>query len=140
MKLITVGKLKDTHLEAIENDYLKRLKTPKLEIIELKANAENKDIEAELILKRLSEKDFVITLTEWGKEYESKAFSEWLSEIQNPVFVICGAEGPGKALLDRTDAKLSLSQMTMPHKLARIIFVEQLYRAQTIRDGHPYHN
>ncbi|MAZ49973.1 MAG: 23S rRNA (pseudouridine(1915)-N(3))-methyltransferase RlmH [Halobacteriovoraceae bacterium] len=140
MKLITVGKLKDTHLEAIEKEYLKRLKTPKLEIIELKASAENKDAEAEFILKKLTPNDFVITLTEWGKEFDSVAFSKWLYTKSNPVFVICGAEGPGQKLLERSNAKLSLSKMTMPHKLARIVFVEQLYRAQTIYEGHPYHN
>lgn len=140
MRLITVGKLKDSHLEAIEQEYLKRLKNPKLEIIELKANAENKDQEAEAILKKLTDRDFVITLTEWGKEYESPDFSGWLFNLSNPVFVICGAEGPGEKLLERSNAKLSLSKMTMPHKLARIVLIEQIYRAQTIRDGHPYHN
>ena len=140
MKLITVGKLQNAHLEAIEKEYLKRLKSPKLEVIELKASAENKDTEAEAILKKLAPNDFVITLTEWGEEFESVTFSKWLYKKSNLVFVICGAEGPGQKLLERTNAKLSLSKMTMPHKLARIIFVEQLYRAQTIYEGHPYHN
>lgn len=138
MKLITVGKLKDKHLEAIEDDYLKRIKN--LEIVELKANAENKDKEAETILARIEKNDFVITLTEFGKEMDSVKFSQWLEDHLNCVMVICGAEGPGQALLDRTNFKLSLSQLTMPHKLARIVLIEQIYRAQTIRTGHPYHN
>jgi len=56
------------------------------------------------------------------------------------IFVICGAEGPSQSLLDASNAKLSLSKLTYPHKLARLIFVEQFYRAMTINDGHPYHN
>lgn len=140
MKLITVGKLKDQHLEAIESTYLKRINQPKLEIIELKPHAENKDQEAQAILKRIQDKDFVVTLTEWGQEMSSVKFSQWLYEKGHLVLVICGAEGPGEALLDRTNAKLSLSKLTMPHKLARIMLIEQIYRAQTIRDNHPYHN
>ncbi len=140
MKLITVGKLKDKHLEAIEAEYFKRIKNPKLQIIELKANAENKDSEAQTILKKIEPKDFVITLTEFGEEFESVGFSRWLEGIHNPVFVICGAEGPGDALLERSNFKLSLSKLTYPHKLARIIFIEQIYRAQTIQTNHPYHN
>lgn len=140
MKLITVGKLKDKHLEAIENQYLKRIRNPKIELIELKANAENKEAEADAILKKIESKDFVVTLTEQGEQLDSIAFSQWLSRTQNLVLVICGAEGPGSALLKRSDKQLSLSQLTFPHKLARIVLVEQIYRAQTIRDGHPYHN
>ena len=140
MRLITVGKLKDKNLEAIEHTYLKRLRSPGIEIIELKANAENKDQEAALILKNISSQDYLVTLTEFGKEFKSPAFSEWIRGLNKPTFVICGAEGPGEELLKRTDFKLSLSSLTMPHKLARIVFIEQLYRAQTIYEGHPYHN
>ena len=129
MKLITVGKLKDKHLEAIENQYLKRIRNPKIELIELKANAENKEAEADAILKKIESKDFVVTLTEQGKQLDSIAFSQWLSRTQNLVLVICGAEGPGSGLLKRSDKQLSLSQLTFPHKLARIVLVEQIYRA-----------
>lgn len=145
--LIVVGKLKDKNLEAIEGDYLKRIKTPKLTIHEVKAKAEKKNLEAQVILKKaytLSNNPFIVTLTEFGTEYESPDFSNWyynsLENQKDIVFVICGAEGPGEELLERTNCKLSLGKMTLPHKLARIIFVEQIYRAQTINEGHPYHN
>ena len=144
--LLTVGKLKDKNLEAIEYSYIKRINNPKLKIVEVKSSAENKEAEAKEILKKiysLSSNPFVITLTEFGKELDSYKFSKWFFntlENKDIFFVICGAEGPDKILLDKTDYKLSLSQMTMPHKLARIIFIEQIYRAITIEQNHPYHN
>lgn len=145
--LICVGKLKDKNLEAIEKDFLKRISNPKLEILELKANAENKDAEADSIIKKIESLNlnpYVVTLTEFGTEYDSPRFSKFISQkidsSKNLIFVICGAMGPGDELLDKTHLKLSLSKLTFPHKLARIIFVEQFYRAMTIRTGHPYHN
>lgn len=145
--LIVVGKLKDKNLEAIEQDYLKRIKNPNLKIHEVKANAEDKEAEAEAVLKKansLSTNYHLITLTEFGKEFNSPNFSAWLFKLINEnkdlIFVMCGAEGPGELLLSKTNEKLSLSQLTYPHKLARLIFVEQFYRAITIKEGHPYHN
>ena len=79
MHLITVGKLKDKHLEAIEYDYLKRINQPKLSIHEVKASAENRDSEAQIVLKKiesLNKNAFVILMTEFGKEFESPKFSK----------------------------------------------------------------
>lgn len=147
--LITVGKLKDKNLEAIENDYLKRIKNPKLKIHEVKAKAEKKDLEAQVVIKKImdiskSEKSYIVALSEFGEEFYSPKFSSWITHkienFQHLIFVIGGAEGHGNALLEITQAKISLSKLTFPHKIARILFVEQFYRALTIRDGHPYHN
>jgi 23S rRNA (pseudouridine1915-N3)-methyltransferase len=144
--LIVVGKLKDSHLEAIELDYLKRINNPDLIIHEVKASAENKEAEGEAILKKVKEigGGHLIALSEWGKKYTSVAFSEWFSGIleRSPrvILLIAGAEGFSSEVLKLCQERLSLSELTFPHKLARIILVEQLYRAQTIRSGHPYHN
>jgi 23S rRNA (pseudouridine1915-N3)-methyltransferase len=144
--LIVVGKLKDSHLEAIELDYLKRINNPDLIIHEVKASAENKEAEGEAILKKVKEigGGHLIALSEWGKKYTSVAFSEWFSGIleRSPrvILMIAGAEGFSSEVLKLCQERLSLSELTFPHKLARIILVEQLYRAQTIRSGHPYHN
>ncbi len=149
LHLIVVGKLKDSHLEAIENDYLKRINNPELIIHEVKASAENKDAEGEAILKKIrdvsqSGGSHLIALTEWGKRSTSVAFAEWTkSLIERPAkifFIIAGAEGFSDELLRNCQERISLSELTFPHKLARILLVEQLYRAQTIRSGHPYHN
>lgn len=149
LHLIVVGKLKDSHLEAIENDYLKRINNPELIIHEVKASAENKEAEGEAILKKVRDisqggSTHLIAMTEWGKRSTSVAFAEWTKGlIERPAkifFLIAGAEGFSDEVLKSCQERISLSELTFPHKLARILLVEQLYRAQTIRSGHPYHN
>jgi len=111
-------------------------------------SSENKDKEAEDVLQKISSltlaKPTIILLTEKGREYDSHEFSKWffklLDEKSAPLFfVIAGAEGPGKLLFDEAFQKLSLSKLTFPHRIARLLLVEQFYRAQTINMGHPYH-
>lgn len=144
--LIVVGKLKDPHLEAIEADYLKRINNPELLIHEVKASAENKEAEGEALIKKIKDLGggHVVALSEWGKRYTSVAFAEWsrtnLDRSNKLIFLIAGAEGFSSEVLNLCQERLSLSELTFPHKLARILLVEQLYRAQTIRSGHPYHN
>lgn len=149
LNLIVVGKLKDAHLEAIELDYLKRINNPELIIHEVKASAENKEAEGEVILKKIRDLSqgggtHIIVMSEWGKKQTSVAFAEWTRNlIERPAkvfFVIAGAEGFSEEVLKASQEKISLSDLTFPHKIARILLVEQLYRAQTIRSGHPYHN
>jgi 23S rRNA (pseudouridine1915-N3)-methyltransferase len=144
--LIVVGKLKDSHLEAIEADYQKRINNPDLLIHEVKASAENKEAEAEAILKKVKELGggHLVAMTEWGKCFNSVSFSEWCGNLiersNRVIFIIAGAEGFSSEILNLCQDRLSLSELTFPHKLARILMVEQLYRAQTIRSRHPYHN
>jgi 23S rRNA (pseudouridine1915-N3)-methyltransferase len=147
--LIVVGKLKDKNLEAIEKEYLKRINNPVLIIHEIKAFAENKDAEGEVLLKKIHElcpngNSFLIAMSEWGKLKSSVEFADWtISLLERPakiIFMIAGAEGFSDDVLKKSQERISLSQLTFPHKLARIILVEQLYRAQTLRTGHPYHN
>lgn len=148
LHLIVVGKLKDGALEAIEADYLKRINNPELIIHEVRASAENKQAEGEALLKKIKEisngNAQVVALSEWGKRHTSVKFSEWLCQLleRSPriIFLIAGAEGFSEEVLRVCHDKLSLSELTFPHKIARILLVEQLYRAQTIRTGHPYHN
>ncbi|HXH31138.1 MAG TPA: 23S rRNA (pseudouridine(1915)-N(3))-methyltransferase RlmH [Bacteriovoracaceae bacterium] len=149
LNLIVVGKLKDPSLESIESDYRKRIQNPELNIHEVKASAENKQTEGEAILKKIRELapaggTYLIAMTEWGKRSTSVAFSDWFSQlIERPAkifFIIAGAEGFSEEVLSVCQERISLSELTFPHKLARILLVEQLYRAQTIRSGHPYHN
>jgi 23S rRNA (pseudouridine1915-N3)-methyltransferase len=149
LNLIVVGKLKDAHLEATEKDYLKRINNPELIIHEVKASAENKEAEGEAILKKIRDLSqgggtHLIAMTEWGKRSTSVAFAEWTKGlIERPAkifFLIAGAEGFSEEVLRSCHERISLSELTFPHKLARILLVEQIYRAQTIRSGHPYHN
>ncbi|MFZ4712655.1 MAG: 23S rRNA (pseudouridine(1915)-N(3))-methyltransferase RlmH [Bacteriovoracaceae bacterium] len=147
--LIVVGKLKDSHLEAIEADYLKRIANPLLKIHEVKASAENKAAEGEAVQKKIRDispnSAHVILLAENGKLLDSPKFSEWLYTLveeksEKLIFVIAGAEGHSEEMLQIAQGKISLSALTFPHKLARILFIEQFYRAQTIKRNHPYHN
>ena len=149
LNLIVVGRLKDPHLESLEHDYLKRINNPELIIHEVKASAENKEAEGEAILKKIRDLSqgggtHLIAMTEWGKRSTSVAFAEWTKGlIERPAkifFLIAGAEGFSEEVLKACQERISLSELTFPHKLARILLVEQLYRAQTIRSGHPYHN
>ncbi|OUR96148.1 hypothetical protein A9Q84_07240 [Halobacteriovorax marinus] len=144
--LIVVGKLKDKNLEALEEQYLKRIKAPKLHIHEVKSHKENLDLEANEVEKKLNDigKVFPILLAENGKLVDSEKFSNWLFNLietrhEKIVFIIGGASGHGQKIIERAQARLSLSPMTYPHKLARVLFVEQVYRAITINSGHPYH-
>lgn len=147
--LIVVGKLKDKNLEAVEESYLNRLKQNPLVIHEVKAKAENKDAEAEAILKKINELApngaHIVALAEKGREFNSVDFSSWLFKHleynpQKLIFVIAGAEGHAESFLSNVQEKLSLSPLTFPHKIARILLVEQFYRAVTIKNKHPYHN
>lgn len=148
--LIVVGKLKDKNLEQIEKNYLIRIKNPDLHIHEVKARAEDKNSEGQEVLKKIKEitKDssaYIVALCEEGKERDSKAFSHWLfdkieNQTQKVIFVIAGAEGHSLEFMQQVSDKVSLSKLTFPHKIARILFIEQFYRAITIKNNHPYHN
>ncbi len=146
LHLIVVGKLNDKNIEELERDYFKRLTSPKLFIHEVKAHSENLDKEAKEVSNKLGElssdgSPFIVLLTENGKQFTSVNFSKWLSdkyETQKIVFIIGGASGHGQDIINRAHFKLSLSELTYPHKLARLLLVEQIYRAQTIKANHPY--
>ena len=106
---------------------------------------EIKKKEAELILSKINSDDFVVLLDENGKLKTSVAFAEFMQQkmlqsIKRLVFVIGGAYGFDAAVYNRATQKLSLSPMTFSHQLIRVIFLEQLYRANTIIRKEPYHN
>ncbi|MBL7663632.1 MAG: 23S rRNA (pseudouridine(1915)-N(3))-methyltransferase RlmH [Bacteriovoracaceae bacterium] len=146
--LIVVGKLKDTNLEAIEQEFTKRIRDPLFQLHEVKAHAEFPEKEADEILNKIKElkkeKFPLILMDEAGKTFTSSEFSSWLFEQVEThstlIFAIGGALGHAESLKKKAHKKLSLSPLTFPHKLARIILIEQLYRAITIKSGHPYHH
>ncbi len=145
--LIVVGKNKEKSYLALEEDYLKRLKNFILKIHEVKAHEENLNLEAKEVTKKLtalgkgSPLPFFL-MTEKGKLYNSLEFSRSLeNKLQNFnefALIIGGASGHGKELYDLCSGELSLSPLTMPHKMARLVLIEQIYRAETIIQGHPY--
>ena len=137
IRILAVGKVRKVWvLEGIAT-YLKRL--PGLQVVELRDAGKAK--EAEAVLAALQPGEQLVVMAEEGQTFDSPAFAERLegSGSERLVFVIGGAEGIDPALKARASWKLSLSPMTFPHELARLLLVEQLYRALSIQQGGPYH-
>ncbi|MFT9016514.1 MAG: 23S rRNA (pseudouridine(1915)-N(3))-methyltransferase RlmH [Acetobacter sp.] len=146
MRLVAVGRMKDKAELALVERYLKRLR-PRLDIVELadgRGSAEEiKRREAQAILAAIPAQSCVIALDEAGQARDSIAFAHamqgWMTAGRVPCFVIGGAEGLDASVLARADGAMSFGAMTWPHMLVRIMLVEQIYRAQAILAGHPYH-
>ena len=101
--------------------------------------------ESVALLKFIEPRDFLVLLDEHGKHYSSVGFAEQLEKwmerrLPRIVFAVGGVYGFSPSLHERADAVISLSKMTFPHQLVRLIFAEQLYRAFSIIKGHPYHH
>ena len=132
-----------------ESEYLKRLQNDaKIFVDEIKGEqgegAEALKKEGKKLLSRVSKGSFLVALSEKGKGYDSPAFSMWLGEMglkgrSDITFVIGSAAGLDSSLVEKADMLLSLSPMTFPHQMARVMLVEQIYRAFTLIKGGPYH-
>lgn len=101
--------------------------------------------EAEVLLNKIQATDHLVLLDENGKQFKSLEFAGWLNEhlirgTRHLIFVTGGAFGFHEKMNQRANDKISLSKLTFPHQLVRLIFLEQLYRAFTIIRGEPYHN
>ncbi len=141
-----IGKLRDNSLQNIINEYLKRLKN-KVIFKEIPSVAgqdivKNKKAES-LALLSSAKTGFKICLDEKGKHLNSLRFASLLQEAireQSKVhFFIGGAYGHDQIMHENADFMLSLSSMTFPHQLVRMLIIEQIYRAMCISNNHPYH-
>ncbi|MGV3278761.1 23S rRNA (pseudouridine(1915)-N(3))-methyltransferase RlmH [Rickettsiales bacterium LUAb2] len=143
INLIAAGKIKNSNLIELINNYLIRLKTFKINIIEI----DDRNLSKSIVNQKLfahAKPTFTIVLDETGKTLTSSEFSQLLfsatvtshTEIN---FVIGGSEGIDKSYLATSNLCLSLGKITLPHQLARLILVEQIYRAESIYFNHPYH-
>ena len=138
MKLFVVaeGRIKERELRAVANDYLKRLtRYVKCDEIEVK--------DAPGLAKAIPDGAFVVALEVDGERLTSSELSlrleRWGARGKGLVaFVIGGAEGIPEPLSNRADVRLSLSTFTFPHRLARVMLLEQLYRSMTLLRGEPY--
>jgi 23S rRNA (pseudouridine1915-N3)-methyltransferase len=101
------------------------------------------EAEGELILARLDKSELVVLLDERGRQLSSRGLAEklsdWQGEGRDLCFVIGGPDGVSGACRERANFTWSLSQLTLPHGLARVLLAEQLYRAHSLQVGHPYH-
>lgn len=146
MRVIAIGRLRDGPEVELFNRYAERLR-PRLDLTELPegrgAPAEVKRREGAALLAALPPGALVIALDLGGTEPDSATFAghldRWLEQGRPVCFLIGGAEGLDTPVIARADHILSLGRMTWPHFLARAMLAEQLYRARSISQGHPYH-
>lgn len=156
IKIIAIGKLKESFWQAASEEYQKRLsRFAKLSVLELseeklseKASAKEeeqvKDAEARRMLSKIKENEFVILLSPEGKAMTSEGFAELFEQkavqgVSNLTLLIGGSLGLGDAVRERGDMKISFSQMTFPHQLFRVMLLEQIYRACKINANEIYH-
>lgn len=145
--VICVGRVrKGPHFDIID-DYKKRIQWP-LTIFEIEAKStipqKAQEEEAEKILTKINNQAVVIVLDERGEGLRSLDFAKTLEKFKDSgeshvQFIIGGADGLIDSVRDKADILLSFGQQTWPHVLARIMLLEQIYRAQQILAGHPYH-
>ena len=154
IKLLVVGKTKDSLLVQLTDDYIKRLThytnfefqmIPDLKKVKNLSKSEIKEKEGILLVNQVDNTDWVVILDEKGKEYTSTQFSNFLQKKMNAghkqlVFIIGGAYGFSDAVYQRANEKVSLSKMTFSHQMIRLFAVEQIYRGFTILKNEPYHH
>ncbi|MBQ6655180.1 MAG: 23S rRNA (pseudouridine(1915)-N(3))-methyltransferase RlmH [Erysipelotrichaceae bacterium] len=149
INVVAVGRIKEKSLQALIDEYLKRISGyTKINIIEVadEANDRNdvREVEGQRILKQIKDDAYVILLDLKGREIDSVQFSKLIGEINtyrssNITFVIGGSLGVSQQVIDRADYRLKISDMTFPHNLARLIILEQIYRAYKIANNETYH-
>jgi 23S rRNA (pseudouridine1915-N3)-methyltransferase len=142
LKIAWIGKTKATAIQTLTDEYLKRLKQY--------AEVEGVSVKDEASLLKLCEpgarpaRHTLVLLDSRGKQLSSEEFAKWLGEYQDRsslplLFAIGAADGFSDEARRASTLVLSLGKMTLAHELARVVLLEQVYRAFTILKGHPYH-
>jgi 23S rRNA (pseudouridine1915-N3)-methyltransferase len=142
VRIIAVGKAKDRGLRSLLGDYYGRIERyAKLEEIELK---DGKEAEvSDRLARSVPDRSRVVALEVDGRALSSHELAKWIGRAENEsvqtvVFLIGGAYGLPQAVSKKADLRLSLSAMTFPHRLARLVLAEQIYRAFSILRNEPY--
>ena len=150
IKLVVVGKIKDKHLQALIEDYAKRInRYHKLEIIEVKDEPIQNDESAVLkkegqrVLEKIGNDDYVITLDLHGKMCDSLTFAAKIDRLfityPRITFVIGSSLGLSEELRERSNELFKLSDLTFLHQMTRLIVLEQIYRSFKILNNETYH-
>lgn len=154
IKLIAIGKTDDKQMLQLIEQYQKRLKhyikfdidiIPDIKNVKNLSEAQQKEKEGELILKKVASTDVLVLLDENGKQFSSVEYANYLqkkmnSGIKQLVFVIGGPYGFSNTVYQKAQGKISLSKMTFSHQMIRLFIVEQIYRGFTILKNEPYHH
>ena len=151
-KIIYLSSEKNSNIEILVNNYIKKIKhLADVELFKIhnknksKKNKFNIDYESKLIINQLSKNDINILIDEKGDVYETIEFSKFIQNnflysSKKIVFIIGGAYGFNKELNKTVEKKISLSKFTFTHDMARLLLIEQIYRALTVIKNIPYHN
>lgn len=154
IKLIAIGKTDNKSLQALIDEYSKRLSfyikfdleiIPDIKNVKNLSENQQKEKEGELILAKITPTDQMILLDENGSTFSSMKFADYLQKKMNSgvktlVFVIGGPYGFSEEVYKKSQGKVSLSEMTFSHQMVRLFFIEQLYRGFTILRNEPYHH
>lgn len=130
--MLAVGRLRPPYVDDVQH-YKKLLAGhAKLELVEVRADED--------VSRRIPERSFKVLLAADGRGFDSEGFSEFLEQRRQAGLTLCFIVGGPRGLdLDDCDMRLSLGPMTLPHQLARVVLLEQLYRAHKIIAREPYH-
>ena len=143
VSILAVGHKMPSWIEEGFHEYTRRMPTEiRVELVETKP-ARDKDAEGEKLLDAVPSGATILALDERGKAVSTQGLSvmlsEWMRDASHPAFVIGGADGLSEAVKQRASKLISLSTLTLPHQLVRVVLAEQLYRAWSILARHPYH-
>ena len=152
--LLVVGKTTDPHFMAGINEYARRIRhylpfdmevIPELRNTKSLSEEQQKEKEADLLLKAFLPGDHIVLLDEHGREFRSLEFAAWMEKkmvagLKRLVFVVGGPYGFSPRVYAKGNEKISLSRMTFSHQMIRLIFAEQIYRGMTILNHEPYHH
>ena len=154
IELIVIGKTDQQEVASLVEQYAKRVnhycKFTVTTIADVKntrnmAPSRQKQLEGEMILRLISDGDWLVLMDERGRQFTSMEYADWLqkrmlSGVKRLAIVIGGPYGFSDEVYKRANEKISLSKMTFSHQIVRAIFAEQLYRAFTILRNEPYHH
>lgn len=150
LRIVAVGTKSPAWVQTGYSEYAKRLPPElKMQLVEVSAPKHQGDpakfrhTEGEKMLTNIQPADWVVALEEGGKNLSSvelaKHLDAWRMQGQDVIFVVGGSDGLSDAVLQRANMRMSLSALTFPHYMVRVILAETLYRAWSISAGHPYH-
>jgi 23S rRNA (pseudouridine1915-N3)-methyltransferase len=142
VRIVAVGTRMPGWVAEAYEDYTRRLRSAMRVDLEELPVGKSKAEEDKRFLERVAD-DYVVALDEHGKSLTTLALARWLGERKqdgrNLSFVIGGPDGLGAGILAKATLRWSLSALTFPHAMVRVILAEQLYRAQSVLQNHPYH-
>ena len=152
IKIIAIDKIKEEYIRTGIQTFLKRLENKcKIDIVEITPAkyhlTDDMDTalkkEANLILNKINTKSYIVALDKEGTQHTSKEFSKFIYQTLNKehiTFIIGGAYGLDKQILQKANTTISFSKMTFTHEIFRLLLIEQIYRAYTIQNNIKYHH